>query len=879
MPGANVRRLQEQEDTLPARADAGQITPSSLISELSAALTGWPRPSGGGKPGPARRAPFLNLNAVLSHARIGVLQRDSDHRVLLVNDYYCELVGLTVDELDGLPMNSFTHPDDRKRAKALFSRHRASAEPFRIEKRYVRPDGSAVWCSVDVSFIRDEEDRAVSTLVVAQDITAHRADALKLRESEEHFRHTVELFPQISWTATPDGLVEEVSSRWKDTIGSNPMEAAGYGWLKRVHPDDLAPTQAAWSGALATGAPVDLELQVQTGEGGYRWFRARAMPRRDAEGAIIRWYGTLEDTHDRKIADEGVKDSEERFRLAARAAGLGVWDFDAVRNRREWSRELKLMLGLSEQVPADLAAAFELIVPEDRNILTELIATVQKQDGDDSFAATIRIQRADTKALRWMQASGWRVLGPDGRLNRVLVSVRDVTEERTAEERIRWTASYDALTCLPNRASFTDQLEAAIEEAHTSQTQLALVLFDVDHLKSANDTIGHDAGDLLLRTFATRLREMLPPGTTLGRLGGDEFAALIKNGSEATFGAQVDAALKSLREPFTYSGHTLDCAATAGASIFPLHERSATDLLKAADIALYAGKAGARGGLSIFRSDMRADLQRRSSMLGVARVVAREDRIVPFYQPKVSLVDGRITGFEALLRWRHDTEGIQLPATIAGAFEDFDIAMQLGERMLECLMRDMRAWLDRGAEFGRIAFNLSPAEFRHENLVPRIMNKLANAGIPPSCFELEVTETVFLGQSAGDVGNTLDTFHRAGIRIALDDFGTGFASLTHLQAFPVDVIKIDRSFVADLCEGSGNAAIVDAVVGLGNRLGMEVVAEGIETEAQARYLMRRGCGYGQGYLFGSAMPAADAEALMNGSSLKLPDLWERTSLI
>ncbi|MDO6415083.1 EAL domain-containing protein [Sphingomonas sp. BIUV-7] len=834
-------------------------SPGELVAELSAALTYRPQPA---LDEPRGRAPSPNLNGILSYARIGVMHRDLDRRVLMVNDHYCQLVGLTADEIDGRSMESLTHPDDWASSSHIFHTQLARAEPFHIEKRYVRPNGSSVWCAEDVSFLRDDQGRAISIITVAQDITARRAAEMEVRESEEHYRHTVELAPQISWTATPSGMVEEVSPRWAEATGTDPVAALGSGWIDRLHLDDVPLALAAWGKALVAGTAVDVEYRLQTVGGHYRWFRARATARRDEEGAIVRWYGTLEDIHDRWLAEEAVRESEERFRLAAQAAGLGVWDYDATRDRREWSRELKLMFGLGDDAPAELETALTLVIPEDRHLLLNLIQAADAGDGDHRFDATIRIRRADTDALRWMRTSGWRIQAPSGRLDRILVTVRDVTDERTAEERIRWTATHDALTELPNRGAFSDQLEMAISMAHAGDSALALVLFDVDHLKATNDTIGHDAGDLLLWTFARRLRETLPQGSMLGRLGGDEFAALVYDPDPDLVADQIAAALKSLHDPFTYDGHTLDCAATAGVAMFPAHGGAATDLLKAADIALYAGKANARGGLSIFRSEMRGDLQRRSSMLGLARVVAREDRIVPHYQPKISLADGRITGFEALLRWRHDTNGIQMPSTVAAAFDDYDLAMQLGERMLECLMRDMRSWLDRGVDFGSIAFNLSPAEFRHENLVPRIMGKLALAGIPPSCFELEVTETVFLGRSAGEVGQTLDAFHREGIRIALDDFGTGFASLTHLQAFPVDVIKIDRSFVGNLSEGSGNAAIVDAVVGLGQRLGMEVVAEGVETPEQAAYLLRQGCGYAQGYLFGKAMPADDAERLL-----------------
>ncbi|PZU08224.1 MAG: GGDEF domain-containing protein [Sphingomonas sp.] len=844
-------------------------SPHELVAELCAALAGWPQVPMDGRVNRARPAPFLNLNAVLSQARIGILHRDLDLRVLMVNDHYCELVGRSVEDLDGLPAEEFTHPEDRAHSAALFRERIANGEPYRVEKRYIRPDGSAIWCSVDVSFLRDELGQTVSTISVARDITVRRAAELELRESEEHYRYTVELAPQITWTATPTGMIEEVSPRWATTTGADPADALGFGWLDRVHPDDVRPTITQWESALVSGDPADVEYRLRTADGD-RWFRARATARRNESGAIIRWYGTLEDIHDRRVAENALRESEERFRLAAEASGLGVWDYDAVRGRREWSRELKQMLGLPEAAAAELRTALDLIVPEDRHMLVDLIQAVEVGDGTHRFDTTIRIHRADTGALRWMRTNGWRIQAPSGRLDRILVTVRDVTEERTVEERIRWTATHDALTGLPNRASFTDQLEMAIGIAHATDASLSLALFDVDHLKTTNDTIGHDAGDHLLCTFADRLRETLPEGSILGRLGGDEFAALIHSSDEETIVEGIGSALKSLHEPFSFDSHTLDCAATAGASIFPQHGGTATDLLKSADMALYAGKAASRGALSVFRSEMRADVQRRSSMLGLARVVARENRIIPFYQPKISLTDGRITGFEALLRWRHDLKGIQPPSTIAAAFEDFDIAIQMGERMLENILRDMRSWLDRGIDFGRIAFNLSPAEVRHENLVPRIMDKLAHAGIPPERFELEVTETVFLGRSAHDVASTLEAFHRKGVRIALDDFGTGFASLTHLQAFPVDVIKIDRSFISNLSEGSGDAAIVDAVLGLGRRLGMEVVAEGVETQAQADYLLRQGCDQGQGYLFGRPMPMEEAEAMLRSCPISAP---------
>ncbi len=420
------------------------------------------------------------------------------------------------------------------------------------------------------------------------------------------------------------------------------------------------------------------------------------------------------------------------------------------------------------------------------------------------------------------------------------------------------------MTRLPNRTAFVERLEGAIATAGLKYTHVALVLFDVDHLKETNDTIGHDAGDLLLQTLAERLTSVFGDGCTVGRLGGDEFAAILRPTDENEMVLQVQAALERLREPFTYEGRIVDCQATAGGSVYPEHGVSAAELLKAADIALYAAKERNRGGFLSFKAAMRADLQRRSSMISVARDATREDRIVPYYQPKVSLQNNLVCGFEALLRWCHPTLGVQVPGTIAAAFEDLDLATNISERMFTQIVDDMRRWLDAGVEFGRIAVNLSPAEFRHDSLVSRVLERLHRAGIPTSCIELEVTETVFLGRGADSVAEALNVFSREGVKIALDDFGTGYASLTHLKSFPVDVIKIDRSFVSNLDTNPNDAAIIDAVVSLGHKLGMEVVAEGIETDVQARYLLDRGCEYGQGYFFGRAGPAATVPNIIAG---------------
>lgn len=716
-------------------------------------------------------------------------------------------------------------------------------------------------CSVHISVVVDEDGEPASTITTASDITARQRAEQTLRESEEHYRHTVELSPQIAWIADAGGSILQVSSRWHTVTGIPQRAALGQQWIEALHPDDVAPTQARWEDSIATHQPVDVSYRLRGRDGLYRWFRARAVARLNGQGEVTRWYGSLEDIHDRRVTEDALRDSEERFRLAAQAAGLGIWDYDAVSGKREWSDEFKAMLGLDPRIQPDVPTALGLVIPADQPLLQALVTAAHAGDTTTRFDVALRIRRANDGAERCMQTGGWRMYASSGRLTLVLVTIRDVTEERTAEDRIRWTANHDAMTGVPNRAFFTEQLNTAIRAA-LPDTVLALILLDVDRLKEINDTHGHDAGDMLLRTFATRLKTAFGAEAVIGRLGGDEFGLLLKGMEGDRLHACVHDALTLMATPFEYEGQTLDTQATAGLATYPAHGTTSDNLLKASDIALYVGKNSQRGALSIFESTMRAGVQKRTSTLNVARTAIRDNRIVPFYQPKVELATGQVVGFEALLRWRHDSLGIQTPDTICAAFEDTNLAIALGDQMYRSVAHDLRRWLDMGLEPGRVAINLAPAEFRHGHLIGRVLGPFEQAGVPLDRVEIEITETVLLGRDTDKVASILVAFRESGARIALDDFGTGYASLTHLKSFPVDVIKIDQSFVRNLCDGSDDAAIVDAMVSLAGRLRIEVVAEGVQEAEQADYLQRRGCALAQGHLFSPAVPAARAEAFL-----------------
>jgi EAL domain-containing protein (putative c-di-GMP-specific phosphodiesterase class I) len=295
---------------------------------------------------------------------------------------------------------------------------------------------------------------------------------------------------------------------------------------------------------------------------------------------------------------------------------------------------------------------------------------------------------------------------------------------------------------------------------------------------------------------------------------------------------------------------------SAGLTIFPADGNGAAELLKNADLAVYAAKARGRNTLVTYDSSLRQESQRRVALCSEVKEALGTDRIVPFYQPKICLSTGQLEGFEALLRWQHPS-GLRTPGTMLPAFDVPELSRALCSRMLEAIVADLAGWRKHNLPFGRVAFNASSSEFSGFDLVKRVLGELQGAAVPPSCLGLEVTETVFLGGGSGAIGPILEQLHKAGVEIALDDFGTGYASLTHLQEYPVDIIKIDQSFIRGLTTDSASQAITSVVLGLGRSLGMKVVAEGVETAEQAGYLKAAGCDQVQGYFFARPMPAGD----------------------
>ncbi len=440
----------------------------------------------------------------------------------------------------------------------------------------------------------------------------------------------------------------------------------------------------------------------------------------------------------------------------------------------------------------------------------------------------------------------------------VLLALMDITERKRAEARLAFMAQHDTLTGLPNRSLLRQQVDEMLLHTRRSTDKVALLMLGLDSFKSVNDTLGHTVGDKLLRGVAKRLRSTLREEDALARLNSDEFA-IVQSGLARPEDAVMLAKrlLAAIADPYLLDGHSVVIGASIGIAMAPGDGDDSEKLLKSADMALSRAKLDARGSFAFFEAALDAKAQSRRKIEVELRDAIQNDVLRPYYQPLIDLQSGRITGFEALVRWPHAERGMISPAEFIPVAEDTGLINPLGGLMLRRACLDAANWPDDV----RVAVNLSPLQFRSGNLLSIVTDALRHSGLPPRRLELEITETLLLEKSA-QVLATLHALRALGVRISMDDFGTGYSSLSYLRSFPFDKIKIDQSFVRDLGANREAQAIIRSIVSLGKGLGVTITAEGVETEAELSCLRAEGCDEGQGFLFSKARPNAEIIGLL-----------------
>ncbi len=460
---------------------------------------------------------------------------------------------------------------------------------------------------------------------------------------------------------------------------------------------------------------------------------------------------------------------------------------------------------------------------------------------------------------RWihLEGVGTNLLHEAG-IGGIVLTSRDITQRKLAEQRIRHVAHHDSLTGLPNRSLLRDRLTQALSRARARDELVAVLFANLDRFKAINDSLGHRGGDELLRQVAERLRGCVRDTDTVARFGGDEFVAVLAGAADLPVAVAVQKILQVCAEPYDVDGQPVVVGTSIGVAMHPGDGRDPDTLLRNADAAMSAAKSAGPGTFRFFTSDLNARAHESLQIEAGLRAAIQNGGFQLTYQPKVDLATHAIRGAEALVRWTH--RGLSVPP---GVFipiaEESGLIVQIGEQVLEKACRQCAEWRRQGFEFP-VAVNLSPRQFRQQDLPATIARLLEQTGLPPRCLELEITESTFIEDPdavAADIAN----LRRLGVLISIDDFGTGFASLNYIRRFAFDVLKIDRSFIEGIPREQGHAAIVEAVIMLSNALGIEVVAEGVETAEQVAVLSAYGCGLAQGYYFSPPVTAEEFTAL------------------
>lgn len=700
---------------------------------------------------------------------------------------------------------------------------------------------------------------------ISTDITERVEMEKALIASEKEFRLLAESMPQIVWVTNADGLNTYFNQQWPDYTGLSLEESYGEGWNKPFHPDDQQRAWDAWQNAVNNHAEYSLECQLRRADGIYRWWLIRGVPVFDEHGKVFKWFGTCTDIHEIKEAERVLRDEEKLLADSQAIAHVGSWMMDISTGTITWSEETFRLYGLSPLTdkPPKIEQFFELLHPDDRQSMKDWLEAISS--GEQPSELEFRTYPVNGKSRHLLDNS---VLETDlnGKPLRIIGTVQDITERKKAEETIYDLAFYDPLTHLPNRRLMLDRLHQVLISRKLKNRYGAILFIDLNNFKTLNETRGHDIGDLLLIEVSRHLKTAVHEDDTIARIGGDEFVVLIATLDMTTDMAATQAEtiakrlLASINLPFDLHGYEYRCSASIGIALFHSHEISVDELLKQADIAMNQAKQFGRNTIQFFDPEIQIKLEFRVQLESWMRK-ALQDQYKLYFQIQVDNEHNAI-GAEVLVRWFHPELGLISPADFIPLAEETGLILPIGRWVLETACAQLKIWeQEQKTRHLILAVNVSTKQFNQPNFVEQVLAILDKTGANPDKLKLELTESMLV-HNVEDIIAKMEALKIKGVRFSLDDFGTGFSSLSYLKRLPFNQLKIDQSFVRDAMTDLNNAAIIRTIIDLGQSLGMDVIAEGVETEEQQNFLAAHGCKHYQGYLFSKPLPLKEFEQLL-----------------
>lgn len=773
-----------------------------------------------------------------------------DHHIVFANQAAAEqLCASNPTEIIGRNAFDFIVPADHERVTAHLRRLYEGSIPSEVVRlQRIGLDGR----------ITDVETVAVTTqwrgrqagLGMTRDITVRVQAETRLQGF---------LATATQWLWETDA--EHRFTFFSDGLDKTPFEAAGvFGktrWeLVGATPDNDKLWHAHVADLEARRAFLDFEYQSKTAPWSGQYRSVSGMPIFDVHGVFIGYRGTSRDITEQKRAEQALKESEQRSKMALEGARGGVFDIDLISGDVTYDEQSALMLGYdrADQVPRQLTDWVERLHPEDREAAR--IRLDQFLEGKIEVLRSEQRQMTKSGDWLWFDCIGKVVeRDDDGRPLR-LVGVRfDITKRKQAERTIEHMALHDALTKLPNRFYFVSELERACSAVMRDDTSLAVLFLDLDHFKDINDTFGHSVGDKLLIEVASRLQSCLRGGDLVARFGGDEFVMVVTQPYDPTaISYLADRIIKTIAAPCDIDGLTVHTSISIGVAIYPDDGPDIERILANADLALYTAKRAGRHTWQVFDHRLQDQLQAQRFLDQELRHAFDRQQFELHYQPLIDIADDRISGFEALIRWNHPERGQVLPDAFIPAAEQNRLIIPLTEWVLQEATAQLQRWASIGLGEHKIAVNVSPILLKLQGFVDLIDSCLTTTGCNPRRLVIEITEEALVDEPK--IISVLMALRERGVTIAIDDFGTGYSSMARLKSLPIDILKIDRSFLARVTHDASDATVVESLVNVGHGLGKKVVAEGVETAEQLGFLKKVGCDLAQGFFINHPMPAA-----------------------
>ncbi len=710
-----------------------------------------------------------------------------------------------------------------------------------------------------------------------EDATAGLAQ--RHRDLEARYRGIIDRLPAVLYI---DGVHDgdpmvDVGPGIVDLLGLTREEwlATSEGWRDVLHPDDLDRIVEASEQTVATGEPFREQYRAIHRDGREVWIREEAIRIEDEDGNPQFWLGLMLDVTDSVRTERELQEAHAKYgALVEHIPAIVYLDLADERMTTSYvSPQIEALLGITpEEYIADPDLWVTHLHPEDRE--ETLAAYLQGRAVGQPFTLEYRLVARDGRVL-WFSDSAVVVHDPTGEPLYVQGVMLDITQRKEAEEQIAFLAYHDKLTGLPNRVLFDELLELSLARARRHGLGVSVISVDIDNFKLVNDSLGHEAGDELIVLLSERLREATRETDLVARPGGDEFLMLLADveltstlpgGNPATTVAESVASRiqASLRQPFEVAGTELYVTASLGISLFPSHGDDAETLLKHADNAMFRSKQAGPGG-SFLHAAGDVDAMGKLSLSTRLRKAVENQSWMLHYQPLIDLATGGMIGVEALIRWPEPGGGLIQPGEFIPLAEEMGLIEAIGDWVVEELSRQDARWRADGLTL-EISFNLSPRQLWQPDVVDKILSRLLSAGMDPARLTVEITESTAM-TDPDRTQTILEDMHRGGLHLAIDDFGTGYSSLARLKHMPFDVLKVDRSFIRDVDSDRDAASMVSAMIALAQNLGMTALAEGIETEAEWKWLADRGCARGQGYYFSRPVPAAEILALHRRAAL------------